>query len=51
MHKDCPSSLLRALADNNPNREVWLNSFYNEKDSIKIMGTYHKITLDKYRVL
>ena len=45
LHTDCPSSLLQALADHNPDRKVWLNSYYKEKDSIKSMGTYQKITL------
>ena len=40
LHGDCPSFLLQALADSNPDREIWLNSFCEEKDSIKSMGTY-----------
>ena len=51
LHKDCPFSLLQALADNNPDREVWLNSFYEEKDSIESISTYQKITPGKYRAL
>ena len=51
LHNDCPSSLLQALADDHPDREVWLNSFYEEKDSIESMNTYRKITLGKYRAL
>ena len=51
MHKDCPSSLLQALTSDHPDREVWLNSFYEEKDSLESMNTYRKITLSKYRVL
>lgn len=51
LHNDCPYSLLQALADNHPDRELWLNSFYEEKDSIKSMNTYRKITLGKYRAL
>jgi hypothetical protein len=51
LHGDCPSSLLQALADHNSDREVWLNSYYEEKDSIESMGTYQKITLGEYRAL
>ena len=51
LHNDCPSSLLQALADSHPDREVWLNSFYEEKDSIESMNTYRKITLGEYRAL
>jgi hypothetical protein len=28
---DCPPSLLKALADTHPNREIWLESFFEEK--------------------
>ena len=51
LHGDCPSSLLQALADYNPDCEVWLNSYYEEKYSIESMGTYQKITLGEYRAL
>ena len=51
LHGDCSSSLLQALADHNPDREVWLNSYYKEKDSVESMGTYQKITLGEYQVL
>ena len=51
LHNDCPSSLLQALADDHPDREVWLNSFYEEKDSIESMNTYRKISLCEYRAL
>ena len=48
LHGDCPSFLLQALADHNPDREVWLKSYYEEKVSIEGMGTYQKITLGEY---
>ena len=51
LHGDCPSSLLQALANSDPDREVWLNSFYEVKDSIESMGTYQKITLGEHRAL
>ena len=46
-----PSSLLQALANDNPDREVWLQSFYEEKGSIESMNTYRKISLGEYRAL
>ena len=49
--RDVPSSLLQALADDHPDREVWLQSFYEEKNSIESMNTYRKITLGEYRAL
>ena len=51
LHQDCPSSLLRALADNHPDRSVWLQSYYEEKNSIESMGTIRKLTLGEYRAL
>ena len=50
------SSFVRGTADPVENavsadREVWLRSFYEEKNSIKSMNTYRKITLGKYRAL
>ena len=51
LHNDCPSSLLQALANDHSDREVWLNSFYEEKDSLESTNTYRKITLGEYRVL
>ena len=51
LHNDCPSSLLQALADDHPDREVWLNSFYEKKDSLESMNTYRKITMSEYSAL
>jgi hypothetical protein len=51
LHRDCPSSLMQALADSNPDREVWLQSYYEEKDSIESLGTYQKLSLGEYRAL
>jgi hypothetical protein len=34
-----------------PNREVWLRSFFEEKQNIQSMNTYRKITLGKYCAL
>ncbi len=51
LHQDCPPSLLQALASTHPDREVWLQSYYEEKSGIKDMGTFQKITLGEYRAL
>jgi hypothetical protein len=51
LYSECPSSLLKALAKSNPNREVWLCSFFKEKWNIQSMNIYRKITLGKYRAL
>ena len=42
---------MQALADSHPNREVWLQSYYEEKTSIESLGTFQKLTLGKYRAL
>ena len=51
LHNDYPSSLLQALANDHPDLKVWLDSFYEEKDSLKSMNTYRKITLGEYHAL
>ena len=51
LHCDCPASLLCALTDNHPDRSIWLQSFYEEKNSIDSLGTIHKLTLGEYRAL
>jgi hypothetical protein len=51
LHRDCPPSLLKALADTHPNREIWLESFFEEKCGIQSLDTYTKITLGEYRDL
>ena len=51
LHRDCPPSLLKALAANHPDREVWLESFYEEKRGIEDLDTYTKISLADYRNL
>ncbi len=42
---ECPCSLLTALADKHPDRDIWMWSFWEEKDSIISMDTYDTITL------
>ncbi len=51
LHRDCPPSLLQALASTHPDHEVWLQSYYKEKGGIQEMGTFRKITLGEYRAL
>jgi hypothetical protein len=48
LHLECPPFLLKALADSHPDCEVWLRSFFKEKQGIQSMNTYRKITLGKY---
>ncbi len=48
LHRDCPLTLLRALADSHPDREIWLQSYYEEKWGIESLGTLKKITLGEY---
>ncbi len=49
LHRDCPPSLLQALASTHPDREVWLQTYYEEKGGIEEMGTFRKITMGEYR--
>lgn len=51
LHRDCPPSLLQALASSHPDRKVWLQSYYEEKNGIESLGTFKRITLGEYRAL
>jgi hypothetical protein len=51
LHRDCPPSLLQALASTHFDHEVWLQSYYKEKRGIEEMGTFRKITLGECRAL
>ncbi len=51
LHQDCPPTLLKALADSHPNREVWLKSYHDKKGGLQSLDTYCKITLGKYCTL
>ena len=51
LHKDCLPTLLKALADTHPDREIWMQSYFEEKHGIESMGTFTKITLGEYRAL
>ncbi len=48
---ECPRSLLTALADKHPDSDIWMRSFWEEKDSIISMDTYNTITPVQYRAL
>ena len=51
LHRECPPTLLKALADSHPDREIWLESYREEKQGIESLDTYRKITLGEYRAL
>jgi hypothetical protein len=51
LHRDCPPSLLQALTESHPDREVWLQSYYEEKNGIESLGTFKRITLGEYQAL
>jgi hypothetical protein len=51
LKRECPQSLLVALAPSHPNQVVWLNSFHEENSGIQSQDTYVKISLAKYQAL
>jgi hypothetical protein len=51
LHRDCPLSLLQTLAASHPYREVWLQSYYEEKGGIESLGTFKRLTLGEYWAL
>ncbi len=51
LHRECPPTLLKALANSHPDREVWLQSYYKEKHRIESLNIYPKITLGEYQAL
>ena len=51
LHRDCPPTLLKVLADSHPDCEVWLQSYFEEKRGVESMGTLRKITLGGNTVL
>ena len=51
LHQDFPPSLLQALAASHPDREVWLQSYYEKKGGIESLGTFKRLTLGEYRAL
>jgi hypothetical protein len=51
LHKECPLTLLKALADSHPDCEIWLQSYADKKGDLESLNTYKKITLGEYRSL
>ncbi len=51
LHRECPPTLLKAHADSHPDRDIWLESYREEKQGIESLDTYRKITLGEYRAL
>ncbi len=49
--QECPCSLLTALDMKHPDQDVWLVSFWEEKDGIESLDTYVKITVAEYCTL
>ncbi len=48
LHRDCPPSLLQALATTHPDRDVWLQNYYEEKNGVESLGTFKRLTLGEY---
>jgi hypothetical protein len=48
---ECCRFLFTALVDKHPDRDIWMHSFWEEKDSIISMDTYDTITLAQYCAL
>ncbi len=48
---DCLPFLLQALALSHPNCEVWLQSYYEEKNRIEELDTFKYLTLSDYHAL
>jgi hypothetical protein len=46
--RECPRSLLSALAPTHPDCSIWLASFREEKDGIKSQDTYKVLALEQY---
>jgi hypothetical protein len=51
LHRGCLPSLLQALTESHPDREVWLQSYCEEKNGIGSLGTFKRITLGEYQAL
>jgi hypothetical protein len=49
--KECPPTLLKALADSYPDCETWLRSYADEMGGLESLNTYKMITLGEYRSL
>ena len=42
LHRECPPTLLHALADSHPDRKIWFESYQEEKRGIESFNTYQK---------
>jgi hypothetical protein len=42
LHRDCPSTFLKALTDLHLDQEVWLKSYQEEKGGLQSLNTYFK---------
>ena len=51
LHRNCPPSLIKALADSHHNREICLQSYYKEKRGTQSLDMYCKIKLGEYPAL
>jgi hypothetical protein len=51
LHRDCPPSLLQALATSHPDHDIWLQSYYKEKSGIESLVTFCRISLGEYPAL
>eukprot|EP00956_Cyclotella_meneghiniana_P043958 scaffold295727_cov139-Cyclotella_meneghiniana.AAC.1 len=47
----CPPSLAKALHPSNPDREVWLASYMEEKGGLESLNVYEKINKKTYLAL
>ena len=51
LKSDCPKSLKEALSEDNVDRDIWLQSYYEEKRALVDNHTYVTLTLEQYREL
>ena len=51
LKESCPASLRQALASSHPDRDTWLESYYEEKQALVDNDTYVKLSLAEYRRL
>ena len=51
LHSPCPPSLIKALHPSNPDRQVWLDSYREEKGGLKEHDTFERISKSQYLAL
>jgi hypothetical protein len=51
LHKECPPTLLKAVANSHIDREVWLQSYKEQKSGLESLNTNSKSTLGEYQAL